>query len=384
MLRKVAYAGAQSASFVQATKDLEALAETEVSRERVQRWTKRVGVERVEQRREQAAAYQALPLPARRESPTGQAPQVACVMMDGGRIQVRDRQAESDDAKSCRKESLIGCCLSMTSREHAEDPCPKIPKTFVDPQRMGDLSREIKGFVGDREAGAPPPTEAPEDRSGRPEVLVKSVVATREGGGAFGERLIAEAHARGFNAAQRKAFVADDAAANWGVHKKHFSHDTPIVDFTHVVCYVDEAATAGRNGWRDYAQWAQWLWEGASDKLSTAVRERSEQLGPPPDGDEASPAAVVARTLTYLNNQRSRRNYPRYRKLGPPITSSHIESTSKQVNRRVNGTEKFWDQGAEPMLQLAADHLSDTNEFQRFWRRRSQRLQAMRCYQTAA
>ena len=47
MLRKVAYAGSQSASFVGATKDLAVLAEVEVSRERVQRWTKRVGQERL-------------------------------------------------------------------------------------------------------------------------------------------------------------------------------------------------------------------------------------------------------------------------------------------------------------------------------------------------
>ena len=43
MLKKVAYAGVQSASFAKATADLEALAEVVVSRERVQRWTRRIG-----------------------------------------------------------------------------------------------------------------------------------------------------------------------------------------------------------------------------------------------------------------------------------------------------------------------------------------------------
>ena len=46
--------------------------------------------------------------------------------------------------------------------------------------------------------------------------------------------------------------------------------------------------------------------------------------------------------------------------------------------------EKFWDQGAEPLLQLAADHLSETPDLARFWRTRSQRLQSMRCYHAAA
>jgi hypothetical protein len=34
-------------------------------------------------------------------------------------------------------------------------------------------------------------------------------------------------------------------------------------------------------------------------------------------------------------------NYPEYRRLGLPITSSLMESTIKQLSQRVNGTEKF-------------------------------------------
>jgi hypothetical protein len=77
MLKKVAYAGVQLASFVQATGDLEALAEAKVSRERVQRWTKRIGNQRVTQIKEQAEAYQELSLPDRGRSPVDQVPQVA-------------------------------------------------------------------------------------------------------------------------------------------------------------------------------------------------------------------------------------------------------------------------------------------------------------------
>jgi hypothetical protein len=388
MLKKVAYAGSQSASFAAASEDLQALAEIRVSRERVQRWTKRVGQERVAEVARQAEAYRQLPLPARRISPTGQAPPVACVMMDGGRIQIRprDQAAQEKDAQGHWRETLVGCCLSMTGDEHAEDPCPTIPKTFVDPERMRDLSREIQGFSGDAAAGDPPP-ESPRDRDGRPEALVKSVVATRAGQEAFGQRLVAEAHARGFHAARRKAFVADGAASNWSVHKKHFSHYTPVVDFTHAICYVYAAAMAGVDaaaGWTDYGRWAQWLWSGATDLLIAAVAARSEAVGLPGEGDQTSPAALVAKTLGYLQNQRSRMKYAEYRKLGLPITSSHIESTIKQINRRVKGTEKFWDQGAEPLLQLAADRLTETNAPERFWKNRRNQLRPLRCYHAAA
>jgi hypothetical protein len=387
MLKKVVYAGVQARSFVAAARDLEALAETQVSRERVQRWTKRVGEERLQEVQAMAEQYQALPLPEQRKSPTDQVPQVACVMMDGGRIQVRARDSKNLAAKSCWKESLVGCCLSMTSQEHAADPCPRIPHTFVDPQRMHDLSREIKGFSASTEDAALNSSEPAVDRKGRPDVLVRSVVATRDGQEAFGRRLMAEAHARGFNAAERKAFVSDGSAANWSVHRMHFSHYTPILDFTHAICYVYAAAMAGRTqqaAWDDYVAWAQWLWEGRVDQTIAAVASRAEQLGPPADDDLASPAAIVARTLVYLTNQQSRMQYDQYRKRGLPITSSHIESTIKQVNRRVKGSEKFWDQGAEPMLQLVADHLSETPRLNQFWRNRRERLSPLRCYHTAA
>lgn len=390
MLRKVAYAGSQSASFVEASKDLLALAEVEVSRERVQRWTKRVGEQRVAEVEAAAQSYARLPLPAQQESPVDQIPQVACVQMDGGRIQIRDRQEESlrGESKGYWRETLVGCCLSMTSSEHPIDPCPTIPGTFVDPTRMGELSREIKGFSGGEEEAPEASPDMPEPRFGRPKVLVRSVVATRQGIDAFGRRLVAAAHARGFHASRRKAFLADGAASNWSVHKKYFSHYTAVLDFTHAVCYVYAAAMAGRSfaeGWREYCQWAQWLWEGATSTLIARVAHRAQALGPPGEGDgETTPRQVVAKALQYLRNQQSRMKYAEYRKLGLPITSSYIESTIKQINRRMKGTEKFWDEGAEPILQLAADHISETLDLDRFWTRRPSSLRPMRCYQTAA
>ena len=386
VLRKVVYAGTYAA-FGQAVNDLQALAEVEISREQVQRWTKRVGEERVDDIQQQAESYQELPLPDQQRSPTAQVPQVACVQMDGGRIQIRDRHSSTadDDSQGHWRETLVGCCLSMISDERAVDPCPTIPETFVDPARMNDLSREIKGFSGDAEAAASPPDDAPADRDGCPEVLVKSVVATRQGVDAFGPQLVAEAHARGFHATRRKVFVADGSATNWGVHRKHFSHYTPVLDFTHAICYVYAAAMAGRGGeaaWRDYCQWAQLLWSGNIAELIAAVAARSEELGDLGQDDETSPAAIAAKTLRYLKNQRSRMKYAQYRKLGLPITSSHIESTIKQINRRVKGSEKFWYQGAEPILRLAADHLSETNAFDHFWRNRQHQLQHTRRYQT--
>ena len=35
-------------------------------------------------------------------------------------------------------------------------------------------------------------------------------------------------------------------------------------------------------------------------------------------------------------------DYPARRKAGLPFTSAYVESTVKQVARRMKGTEKFW------------------------------------------
>jgi hypothetical protein len=98
---------------------------------------------------------------------------------------------------------------------------------------------------------------------------------------------------------------------------------------------------------------------------------------------EESPRCKVAEALRYLENQQSRMCYDEYRRQGLPITSSHIESTIKQINRRVKGSEKFWSGGgAEALLQLAADYLSETKSLVTFWQERMKRATGQRHYQT--
>ena len=60
--------------------------------------------------------------------------------------------------------------------------------------------------------------------------------------------------------------------------------------------------------------------------------------------------------------------YDDYRRQGLPIMTSAVESVIKQINRRVKGSEKFWSEpGAEAILQLRADYLSETETMSRFW-----------------
>ena len=66
--------------------------------------------------------------------------------------------------------------------------------------------------------------------------------------------------------------------------------------------------------------------------------------------------------------------YPEYRQQGLPLTSSPMESTIKQINRRIKGTEKFWSAGTAPFCNLVADRLSQTPVTDNFWSRRLDHL----------
>jgi hypothetical protein len=390
-LKKVVYSGTQAPSFPHGSRDLKELAELDVSPERVRRATERIGAERVVQRDAQAAAYEALPIPARRTLTADQpTPAVACVQMDGGRLQFFDRaEPQRNEDDTFWREMKVGCLWSMTSQISAEDPCPRLPASFVDPERMQRMVREIKGFSGP-DASADNEAEEPrmDDRLGRPQPLARSVVASRHGVEQFGKLLVSEAYQRRFAAAPRKAFVADGSDSNWGVWRRHFSDYVPILDFIHALTYVYAAAMAGhasKEGWHAYRQWAQWVWGGQVDRVIAALELRQQELGKPTkETSKTAPSAIVATSLGYLRNQRSRMDYPEYRKQGLPITSAYVESTVKQINRRMKGTEKFWSQGVEPMLTLVADHLSDTPTLTRFWRNRPNRLTGSRCHQSDA
>ena len=391
VLKKMVYAGTNATSFKQASADLAEEAELTISEQRIMRATKRIGEERIVQREAEIEHWQQLPLPEQQCSPREQALAVAVAEMDGGRLQIRERKPSSEEEKhsSHWREMKVGCLLSVASEIHAQDPCPTLPPIFLHRQRMRDMVREIKGFCAAEDEESAHDEAASEPRRGHPEVLVRSVVATRRDVRALGRQLAAAAWQRGFAAAPRKAFVGDGQEANWTVHRTQFSHYVPILDFIHALCYVFSGALAGRRlreGWPIYCQWAQWVWSGQVERVVEALAIRQQEVGlPEANESEESPRQKVADALRYLQNQKTRMRYDEYRRQGLPITSSHIESTIKQINRRVKGTEKFWSgHGAEALLQLTADYLSETRPLTTFWRERPNRATGQRYYQAAS
>jgi hypothetical protein len=421
VLRKIVHAGAQNTSFASGSENLQVLAGLKIPEKQVERLTKSIGQERVAQRESQVQAFLKLPL-MERVAATAHSPNLAVVSMDGGRIQILDRHAPAAEPSAADpgprpapasppvppesegeadqdqrrhghwREDKIGLLMTMTSEESSEDPCPNIPETFVNPLKIPKLVREINRGLAAGEDGVAEPVEdepaSPLEESAEytpPQVRLKSMVGTRAGAKPFGAILAAAAFARGFFGAQRKAFVADGAETNWTTHRQWFSDFVPILDFIHALTYVFSAAMAGRcfrQGWEVYQRWIPLVWKGRVAEVITELESRQKELGLPEAGDsETSPRQVVADALRYLQNNQHRMKYDEYRRLGLPLVSSHVESTVKRFNRRVKGTEKFWSEpGAEAVLQLRADYLSETEPMEKYWQERETRATGRRVY----
>ena len=105
---------------------------------------------------------------------------------------------------------------------------------------------------------------------------------------------------------------------------------------------------------------------------------------PPPDAGGDDPREVLRVSRVYYENHASRMDYPQYRREGFPLTSSLMESTVKQVSRRVKGSEKYWSSvGGEGMLRLRGESLSDDEPLNGYWSRRSQAAPGTRAYHRA-
>ena len=217
-----------------------------------------------------------------------------------------------------------------------------------------------------------------------PEVVSREVIASTEGVD-VARHLEFVAWEHGITSAPRQAFVADGAASIWAIHKKYFSQMTPIVDLMHALSYAYRAAAVlDEEGL--YRRWARAIWQGRVREVLAELATHQQRLGDPPqDASADDPRQRIHRAATYYTNHQSRMNYPKYRRLGLPVTSSLMESTIKQLSRRIKGTEKFWNKSTtEAILQLGADFLSDSQPLKKFWNRWQQKITGMNRYRTNA
>jgi hypothetical protein len=381
-LQRITEAAARLPSFAHAAYALQ-LAGVTISSRHVQRIAAEIGAELTRQRDAQAAAYRRRELPARVAVP----PEVVAVEVDGGHLRTRAVDGGPGVHQPQNQEDKLACLVHLDSTVHQDDPQPEPPPSFLQPRRVQRLVQQMKGQAGDppqEEAGqedasptAPAPA-APQAAPTRPQRRLRTCVASMADSHAFGLLVAAEAQQRNFFHATRRAFLGDGAAYNWWIQRAYFPGFVAITDFLHLLCYLYLAAWGvGSNEaqrWALYVDWLRACWQGRVQEVVADLRVWQSRIGqPPPEAEQTTdPRQLLAAALTYLENNQERMDYPRYRRLGLPITSSLVESLVGEFNTRVKGREKFWNrpEGAEAILQLRAALLSEDDRLERHFAER--------------
>jgi len=292
----------------------------------VQRWSEKLGQRAVNDRQRAVEAYER----GERQECKENEPELLVVEIDGGRVQNR---LKNEDGSRWREDKLVSVSTALRGN-------PKAKKR--------------------------------EDRE--PKMLVTTHVATMGDAQAIGKLSRVEAERRMLCRAQEVVVLGDGAAWIDGVCEEHFSHHVRIVDYYHAAEHVHDCA---RSIWpEDEAkqkalaeQWKALLWKGKIQELIEPLKMESQRLGEPAEKDLPDhPRRVLHRNVGYFTRHAKHMKYPEYRRHGWPIGSGTVESGMKQLNKRMKGTDQFWNtQGAETILALRSQWLSQDGRWEHYW-----------------
>ena len=258
--------------------------------------------------------------------PPANAPTLLLIGLDGARVQLRDADPETG---SRWREDKVGTITSYVPGDGAE----------IEPQP-----------------------------------LITTHVATMEKSAEFGRMVRVEAERRGVNQATQVIGIGD--CGNWidPVTEREFPGIPRIADWAHAEEHVHECgrAVCGHNEMAAATlseTWVELLWNGKVAAMIAELSAQAEKLGKPRKNDGPQhPRSVLERNVGYFENNKEHMNYPEYRAKGWPIGSGNTEAAAKQFNKRVKGTEQFWNpEGAEAILCLRALWLSQDERWSRYW-----------------
>ena len=285
VLGKIVRSAARQSSFEEATRALDDLAELTISSRQVSRIAQEAGQQLQAQRDDQVGPPQADKLPPRVET----RPALAVVEVDGGRLRIRGEGEGPGAHDASWREDKIAMLATAAITASAADPEPELPTCFRDRNFVEKLVRGIGGVgpMSPPDPTDPPPAEAgpPEPSRQKPELLVRTYVASTCGSDEFGPLVAEEARQRNFLKAAARAFVGDGAAWIWKLQRQYFPSFVAIVDFLHVLGHLFAAAKAAPSGaektWALFQSWAEALrqsswphskWTGSQHGSSSSIR----------------------------------------------------------------------------------------------------------------
>jgi hypothetical protein len=186
----------------------------------------------------------------------------------------------------------------------------------------------------------------------------------------FAWLLVLLARAVGYPNARLRAFIADGAHWLWKLADDYFPSAVQVLDWYHLAEHVHKAAaavfgegSAGAQAWAG-ARKAE-LWEGRVDAVLRAAQAEAARVRSP------AKRAALAELRTYLENNRGRVDYPRYRELGLPCGSGQVEAQCKTLvgaRCKLAGMRNWTCAGAEAVLRLRA--AVQAGAYPQLWQRR--------------
>jgi hypothetical protein len=183
----------------------------------------------------------------------------------------------------------------------------------------------------------------------------------------FGWQLLLLARRAGYHRAGTRAFIADGAHWLWEMAALQFPDAVQILDWFHLSEHIHQAGAALYGQGSDEAKrfsaaWLDELWEGRVVGTLRELKELRKQFR------TSSKREALRQLITYLENNRQRIDYPRYRALGLRIGSGQVEGACKTLvggRCKQAGMRNWTRRGAEGVLRLRA--ALQTGRFDELW-----------------
>jgi hypothetical protein len=172
----------------------------------------------------------------------------------------------------------------------------------------------------------------------------------------FGWQLLLLARRAGYHRAKLRAFLADGARWLWELAAQQFPDAVQILDWYHLSEHIHETAGVlygqGSTEAKHFSQSRlDELWQGRVDDPLQALKQlRVSFRG-------QLKRETLRQLINYLENNRQRIDYPRYRALGLRIGSGQVESACKTLvglRCKQAGMRNWTRRGAEGVLRLRA------------------------------
>lgn len=183
---------------------------------------------------------------------------------------------------------------------------------------------------------------------GRPRLLSRGTVMTRQGVDALRAQLFAEAQRHGLAQAAKVLVVADGAVWIWNLTGDRFPQAHQRLDYYHAsqhlwavahVLHPDDEPAARR--WVEPL--LQKLKSGRAPALLNDLRTLAQRR-------RHRQRQAAAAELAYLENHRHRLDYPAARRAGEPQGSGAMESTCRQYQCRFKRPGQFWSYAGDEAL----------------------------------